>query len=161
MQPVNSSVTTTVNLNAIKPQHTLLNSPLTHTLANNAQVVIKAEVPLSPVGQHLDGKLLNRQDVVDLHSLSTKLDNTLEVLKRMLKQPGTGAASVKQFVDKFEKLESDQSQLEDALTSFGGQWDWLVSTDSSQAQTTTSLPQIITSHHPASTDLSPKVTSDL
>ena len=78
----------------------------------------------------------------------------------MLKQSGSGVTAVKQFVDKFEKLESDQSQLEDALTSFGGQWDWLVSTDSSQAQTTTSLPQIITSHHPASTDLSPpKVTN--
>ena len=162
MQPVSSSVTTTVNLNAIKPQHTLLNSPLTHTIANNAQVVIKADVPLSPVGQHLDGKLLNRQtqpEVVDLNSLSNKLDNTLEVLKRMLKQPGTGTSSVKQFVDKFEKLQGDQNQLEDALTSFGGQWDWLVSTDSSQAQpASTSLPQIITTHQPATPDMtSPKV----
>ena len=160
MQPVSSSVTTTVNLNAIKPQHTLLNSPLTHTLANNQQVVIKADLPLSPVGQHLDGKLLNRQtqpEVVNLGEMSSKLDNMLEVLKRMLKQPGTGASSVKQFVDKFEKLESDQNQLEDALTSFGGQWDWLVSADSSQGQTS-ALPQIITTHQPQTPDMtSPKV----
>jgi len=159
MQPVSSSVTTTVNLNAIKPQHTLLNSPLTHTLANNQQVVIKADLPLSPVGQHLDGKLLNRQtqpEVVNLGEMSSKLDNMLEVLKRMLKQPGTGASSVKQFVDKFEKLESDQNQLEDALTSFGGQWDWLVSADSSQGQTS-ALPQIITTHQPQTPDMtSPK-----
>ena len=47
----------------------------------------------------------------------------------MLKQSGTGVTAVKQFVDKFEKLQGDQNQLEDALTSFGGQWDWLVATD--------------------------------
>ena len=181
MQPVVSSVASTVNLAAIKPQHTLLNSPLTHSLgpsiASNQQVVIKAEVPLSPVGQHLDGKLLNREsqpEVLDIASLSTRLDNSLEVLKRMLKQPGgsaaTGAASVQQFLEKFEKLQADPTQLEDALTSFGGQWDWLVSTDSSQGQvslsvpsTTTPLPQIITttSHHqPLTSDItSPKVRS--
>ena len=43
MQPVVSSVASTVNLAAIKPQHTaLLNSPLTHSLgpsiASNQQV---------------------------------------------------------------------------------------------------------------------------
>ena len=134
-------------------------------------------MPLSPVGQHLDGKLLHREsqsEVLDVASLSSRLDNSLEVLKRMLKQPGgtaaTGAASVKQFLEKFEKLQSDQTQLEDALTSFGGQWDWLVSTDSSQGQvslsvptTTTPLPQIITtSHQPiniTSDMTSPKVRS--
>ena len=131
------------------------------------QVVIKADVPLSPVGQHLDGKLLNRQsqpEAVDVASLSARLENSLEVLKRMLKQSGgtnTGPASVKQFVDKFEKLQSDQTQLEDALTSFGGQWDWLVSTDSNQGQVSLSapLPQIITTtHQPDSQDMtSPKV----
>ena len=47
----------------------------------------------------------------------------------MLKQSGTGVTAVKQFVDKFEKLQGDQNQLEDALTSFGGQWDWLVASD--------------------------------
>ena len=132
-------------------------------------------MPLSPVGQHLDGKLLNRDvepEVLDLASLSSRLDNSLEVLKQMLKQPAgsaaTGAASVKQFLEKFEKLQSDQTQLEDALTSFGGQWDWLVSTDSSQGQvslsvptTTTPLPQIITTtnhHQPITSDMtSPKV----
>ena len=139
-----------------------------------SQVVIKADVPLSPVGQHLDGKLLNResQPEVDIASLSSRLDNSLEVLKRMLKQPGgsstTGAASVQQFLEKFEKLQADQTQLEDALTSFGGQWDWLGGTDSSQGQgslsvptTTTPLPQIITtSHQPITSDItSPKVRS--
>jgi len=130
MQPTNN-ITTTVNLNAIKPQHTLLNSPLTHSISNNAQVVIKTEVPLSPVGQHLDGKLLNRQnhEVFDLAEVSQKLDMTLEVLRTMLKQTGTACAAVKQFVDKFDRLKGDQNQLEDALTSFGGQWDWLVATD--------------------------------
>jgi len=119
MQPANN-ITTTVNLNAIKPQHTLLNSPITHSLSNNSQVVIKTEVPLSPVGQHLDGKLLNRQnqDVFDLAEVSQKLDMTLEVLRTMLKQTGTACAAVKQFVDKFDKLKGDQNQLEDALTSF-------------------------------------------
>ena len=127
-------------------------------------------MPLSPVGQHLDGKLLNRDvepEVLDLASLSSRLDNSLEVLKQMLKQPAgsaaTGAASVKQFLEKFEKLQADQTQLEDALTSFGGQWDWLVSTDSSQGQvslsvpsTTTPVPQIITtSNQPIN------ITSDL
>ena len=33
-----SSVASTVNLAAIKPQHTLLNSPLTHSLGSNQQV---------------------------------------------------------------------------------------------------------------------------
>ena len=51
----------------------------------------------------------------------------------MLKQSGgTGAAAVRHFVDKFEKLQGDQNQLEDALTSFGGQWDWLVATEPNQ-----------------------------
>jgi len=140
MQPTNNitsnNITTTVNLNAIKPQHTLLNSPITHSLSNNSQVVIKTEVPLSPVGQHLDGKLLNRQnhDVFDLAEVSQKLDLTLEVLRTMLKQTGTACAAVKQFVEKFDKLKSDQNQLEDALTSFGGQWDWLVATDNNHQQ---------------------------
>ena len=133
-------------------------------------------MPLSPVGQHLDGKLLNREqpqsEVLDIASLSSRLDNSLEVLKRMLKQPGgaaaTGAASVQQFLEKFEKLQADPTQLEDALTSFGGQWDWLVSTDSNQGQvslsvppSTTSLPQIITTtHQPITSDItSPKVRS--
>ena len=64
-------------------------------------------MPLSPVGQHLDGKLLHREsqsEVLDVASLSSRLDNSLEVLKRMLKQPdgsaATGAASVKQFLEK-------------------------------------------------------------
>ena len=162
MQPANN-ITTTVNLNAIKPQHTLLNSPLTHSLSNNAQVVIKTEVPLSPVGQHLDGKLLNRQnqEVFDLAEVSQKLDMTLEVLRTMLKQTGTACAAVKQFVDKFDKLKGDQNQLEDALTSFGGQWDWLVATDNNthqqspqhapqqqpQQQPTPQQPQQLQQHH--------------
>ena len=41
-------------------------------------------------------------------------------------QNATACAAVRHFVDQFDKLKSDQAQLEDALTSFGGQWDWLV-----------------------------------
>ena len=63
-----------------------------------------------------------------------KLDMTLEVLRTMLKQTGTACAAVKQFVDKFDRLKGDQNQLEDALTSFGGQWDWLVATDNNTHQ---------------------------
>jgi len=153
MQPVtNGASQTTINLNTLKPQTTLLNSPLTHTISSNQQpVVIKTEVPsLSPGshGQHLDGKLLP----YDLGDLSDKLDNALQVLKRMLKQnTGTGLAAVKHFADKFEKLQGDQNQLEDALTSFGGQWDWLVATEAGSGQGSQAQPLMVSA--PVTTNL--------
>lgn len=124
MQPV--SQTSTVSLGTIKAQNTttsLLNSPLTHTLAKAGA---STGGHLSPgAGQHLDGKLLNRQ-TTDLTDVSNKLEQTFELLRVMLRQTGTpGANAVRQFVDKFDRLRGDRAQLEDALTSFGGQWDWL------------------------------------
>lgn len=87
----------------------------------------------------------------------------------MLKQSGTGVTAVKQFVDKFEKLQGDQNQLEDALTSFGGQWDWLVAADPGGQPvvqtpvTVTSTQHLLSSHqslHSPPSDLSsPKVAS--
>ena len=59
--------------------------------------------------------------------VSQKLDNALVVLKRMMKESGPTANAVKHFVDKFERLQGDQNQLEEALTSFGNHWDWLTS----------------------------------
>lgn len=90
--------------------------------------------------------------MIEVNNLSHKLDiamqvsdaenildqsklSLLQVLKGMLKEPGTGVGAVKHFVEKFEKLQGDQTQLEDALTSFGGQWDWLVATDTSVSGT--------------------------
>lgn len=170
MQPVTTSGPTTLNLNALKPHPPMLNSPLTHSLSSTTQpIVIKTDSPLSPVshGQHLDGKLLNRshqpQELYDLNDVSLKLDNTLQVLRRMLKQSGTGVTAVKQFVDKFEKLQGDQNQLEDALTSFGGQWDWLVAADPGGQPvvqtpvTVTSTQHLLSSHqslHSPPSDLS-------
>ena len=81
---------------------------------------------------NLDGKLVtatrsNGQELGDMPEVSHKLDNTLLVLKRMMKESGPTANAVKQFVDKFERLQGDQNQLEEALTSFGNHWDWLTS----------------------------------
>jgi len=121
MQPVTQSNTVT-----IKAQNTttsLLNSPLTHTLAK-AGVMAVGHLSAGAV-QHLDGKLLSNP-ATDLANVSTKLDQALELLKAMLRQTGTpGSNAVRQFVEKFQKLRGDQAQLQDALTSFGGQWDWL------------------------------------
>ena len=85
----------------------------------------------------------------------------------MLKQSGTGVTAVKQFVDKFEKLQGDQNQLEDALTSFGGQWDWLVAADPG-GQPVVQTPVTVTStqhlqslNSPPSEPTSPKVASNL
>ena len=101
-----------------------------------------------------------------------------QVLKGLLKEPGTGAGAVRHFVDKFEKLRCDQTQLEDALTSFGGQWDWLVATEPSAAVNSVqpapimvtaplsgvSTPQMLTTqqpliHSPSADLTSPKLKS--
>ena len=115
---------------------------------------------------NLDGKLVtatrtNGQELGDMPEVSQKLDNALLVLKRMMRESGTTANAVKQFVDKFERLQGDQNQLEEALTSFGNQWDWLSVADAGvsicQAPTlatmtpvtTTSLPQHPQVHSPS------------
>lgn len=178
LQPVTQSGPTTINLHALKPHPpSMLNSPLTHTLASNSQssppLVLKSE-------GNIDGKLVaatvtNGQEMAEMPEVEHKLDNALLVLRRMMKESGPAVTAVKHFVDKFEKLQGDQNQLEDALTSFGGQWDWLVAgteagVSISQAPplmtmapvTTTPLPhqQLITTQHPQvhspSQDLSPK-----
>jgi len=122
MQPVNHS--SSVSVGGLKGTSvSLLNSPLTHTLSKSGGGTVN--VSLSPgEGQHLDGKLLHRQ--TDLSEVTRKLEQAHELLRAMLKQTGTpGSNAVRQFVDKFDKLRGDRTQLEDALTSFGGQWDWL------------------------------------
>jgi len=157
MQPVTTSLaslTSTVNLSAIRPQQTLLSSTqLTHSLNNSVHQVtvlnpagpkIKTENPVSPLGKHLDGKLQ------DLNEISAKLERTIHSLRCMLKENATSCAAVKHFVDKFDKLKSDQTQLEDALNSFGGQWDWLVAPP---PQDTAASHQI--THHTTQEHLSP------
>ena len=39
--------------------------------------------------------------------MSHKLDNTLQVLRRMLKQSEPSVTAVRQFLDKFEKLQGE------------------------------------------------------
>jgi len=170
MQPVGAtlnSLTSTVNLSAIKPQQTLLTPPLHQVITLKPELGglkpefgaikpefgaikpefsiksesqhMKTDLNLSPVGQHLDGKLN------DLTEISEKLERTIEALRCMLKQNATACAAVRHFVDQFDKLKSDQAQLEDALTSFGGQWDWLVAPQQDNPTTTTTT----TTHHAA------------
>ena len=85
----------------------MLNSPLTHTLASNAQssppLVLKSE-------GNIDGKLVTAtrssgQEMAELPEVEHKLDNALLVLRRMMKESGPAVTAVKHFVDKFEKLQ--------------------------------------------------------
>lgn len=125
MSPVQPGLTTaTVSLSGLK------------TSPSSPQQV---QLQLKP-SSHLDGgKLVSmggrQEEVFDLTEVSAKLDRTLAVLRTMLKQTGASCAAVKHFVDKFDRLRGDQGQLEDALCSFGGQWDWLVSADTSTVNT--------------------------
>ena len=78
-------------------------------------------VPGSPVAvtQHMDGKLLDMAEVglsvewkifvskKKYLQVSHKLDNTLQVLRRMLKQSEPSVTAVRQFLDKFEKLQGE------------------------------------------------------
>jgi len=166
LQPVTQSGSTTINLQALKPHPpSILSSPLTHSLTSHPQ----SSPPLTLKTEgNLDGKLVtatrsNGQELGDMPEVSQKLDNALVVLKRMMKESGPTANAVKHFVDKFERLQGDQNQLEEALTSFGNHWDWLTSgvadagVSICQAPTmatmtpvtTTSLPQHPQVHSPS------------
>ena len=108
----------------MQPHPPLLHSPLSsvHSPAPPSVVIKPAEaVPGSPVAvtQHMDGKLLDMAEVgfsverkifvpkKKYHEVSHKLDNTLQVLRRMLKQSEPSVTAVSQFLDKFEKLQGE------------------------------------------------------
>ena len=110
----------------MQPHPPLLHSPLSsvHSPAPPSVVIKPAEaVPGSPVAvtQHMDGKLLDMAEVgfsverkifvpkKKYHQVSHKLDNTLQVLRRMLKQSEPSVTAVSQFLDKFEKLQGENT----------------------------------------------------
>ena len=50
---------------------------------------------------------------MDITDVSQELDNTFEVLGRMMKESGSAAIAVKSFVDMFKKLQGS-SRIRDA-----------------------------------------------
>lgn len=117
MSPVQPGVTSS-SLSSSSPRTTSSLAPSSSSSPQPVQLQLK-----------VDSGSRGREEgaTTSLSEVSQGLERTQVLLRAMLQQGGSGAGAVRQFVEKFERVRGDRGQLEDALTSFGGQWDWLVS----------------------------------
>lgn len=121
MSPVQPGLTTaTVELSAVRSgsQGTEGHTP--------QQVQLQLKAPSIKTGGIVGA---GKDQVCNLLEVGAKLDRAFDLLRSMLGGGATGAGAVTHFLDKFDRLRGDRQQLEDALSSFGGQWDWLVTPD--------------------------------